>query len=51
LLRGALFGVNPLDPVAYAGVAALLGLAGVVACLVPARRASGANPVNALRME
>ncbi|OFW39648.1 MAG: hypothetical protein A3J29_17420 [Acidobacteria bacterium RIFCSPLOWO2_12_FULL_67_14b] len=51
LLRGALFGVSPVDPLTYAGVAVVLGLAGVIACMVPAWRASGTNPVNALRME
>jgi putative ABC transport system permease protein len=51
LLRGALFGVNPMDPLTYAGVAVVLGLAGVIACMVPAWRASGTNPLNALRAE
>jgi len=51
LLRGALFGVTPMDPLTYAGVAMVLGLAGVIACMVPARRASGTNPVDALRSE
>ena len=51
LLRGALFGVNPMDPLTYAGVAVVLGLAGMIACMVPAWRASGTNPVNALRSE
>jgi putative ABC transport system permease protein len=51
LLRGALFGVSPVDPLTYAGVAVVLGLAGVIACMVPAWRASDTNPVNALRME
>ena len=51
LLRGALFGVSPMDPLTYAGVAVVLGLAGVIACMVPAWRASGTNPLNALRME
>jgi len=51
LLRGALFGVSPMDPLTYAGVAVVLGLAGVIACMVPAWRASGTNPLNALRAE
>jgi ABC-type antimicrobial peptide transport system permease subunit len=51
LLRGALVGVSPMDPLTYAGVAVVLGLAGVIACMVPAWRASGTNPVNALRSE
>ena len=51
LLRGALFGVRPMDPLTYAGVAVVLGVAGVIACMVPAWRASGTNPLNALRAE
>ena len=51
LLRGALFGVSPMDPLTYAGVAVVLSLAGVIACMVPAWRASGTNPLNALRAE
>jgi len=51
LLRGALFGVSPMDPLTYAGVAVVLGLAGVIACMAPAWRASGTNPLNALRAE
>jgi ABC-type antimicrobial peptide transport system permease subunit len=50
-LRGALFGVSPVDPVTYLGAAIVLGFAGVIACIVPARRASGTNPVSALRSE
>jgi putative ABC transport system permease protein len=51
LLRGVLFGVSPVDPLTYAGVAVVLGLAGVIACMIPAWRASDTNPVNALRMD
>ena len=50
-LRGALVGISPMDPLTYAGVAVVLGLAGVIACMVPAWRASGTNPLNALRTE
>jgi ABC-type antimicrobial peptide transport system permease subunit len=44
-------GWNPRDPVAFAGVAALLLAVAFVACWVPARRATGIEPVNALRHE
>jgi putative ABC transport system permease protein len=51
LLRSQLFGVEPADPIAYAAVALLLGLVGVVACYIPARRAAAVDPMVALRQE
>lgn len=51
LLRGFLFNVAPADPVSLAAAcAAMIGVA-ALACYVPARRASSANPVEVLRME
>jgi ABC-type antimicrobial peptide transport system permease subunit len=44
-----LFGVRPLDPATYAGVAIVLVAVAVTACLVPARRAMRVDPVVALR--
>jgi putative ABC transport system permease protein len=49
LLRGILVGVGPGDPATYAGVAVLLGMVGLVATYIPARRATRVNPVEALR--
>ena len=50
-LASQLYGVSPLDPAVYATVAILLAAAGLVACLIPARRALRVDPVQALRQE
>jgi predicted permease len=49
LLRTFLFGVSPLDPLTYASIALLFGVVGVVACLVPMRRALRTEPLEVLR--
>lgn len=51
LLRDLLFGVSPWDPWTYAGVVPVLLLAGVIACVLPARRAIATNPIEVLRAE
>lgn len=51
LLSEMLYQVTPLDPASYAGALALLFGAAVVACWLPARRASKLDPVQALRKE
>lgn len=48
LLESALFGVEPADPFTLGGVTALLGGVALVAMLVPAWRASGVDPREAL---
>jgi putative ABC transport system permease protein len=50
-LQIVLFGVNPSDAQVYAGIAAVLALTGVLACVIPARRASRIEPLIALRSD
>ena len=51
LIRSMLVGVTPFDVTTFAAVAVLLGIVAVVASLIPARRASGVSPVEALRTD
>jgi putative ABC transport system permease protein len=51
LLSSLLFETEPLDPVTFAGTAGVLLLAALVACCVPARRATRVDPSTALRAE
>ena len=46
-----LYGVGQSDPLTLFGVAAVLLLAAVIACYVPARRAMRTDPMNSLRYE
>jgi putative ABC transport system permease protein len=50
-LSSLLFGVEPTDPVTLGAVSVLLALVALVACWVPARRATRLDPVSSLRAE
>jgi putative ABC transport system permease protein len=50
-LRSLLFGIAPADPSSLGSVVAVLVFAAVLACYVPARRASRLDPAEALRHE
>ncbi len=51
LLESVLFEVKPFDPITYAAVAALVLVIALAASYIPARRAAGLDPLDALRQE
>ena len=48
-MRGLLFGIAPRDPATFGGVAALMAVIGLVACLIPALRAARIDPAITMR--
>ena len=51
LLRSSLYGVTPHDPRVFMSTAALLLVVALIACLIPAWRATRADPMEVLRAD
>jgi ABC-type antimicrobial peptide transport system permease subunit len=51
LIESLLYGISPRDPAVFAATTVILLGVALLACWVPARRAAGLSPLEALRTE
>jgi predicted permease len=51
VLKSLIFNVSPTDPATFSAVAFIVMIVALVACYIPARRATEADPMNSLRAE
>ena len=51
LIAGLLYEVRPADPITFGGIGLLLALVALLACYLPARRATRVDPALTLRSE
>jgi ABC-type lipoprotein release transport system permease subunit len=51
LMTTLLYNVRPTDPATFGAIAALLTVVALLACYVPARRATKTDPMNVIRHE